>query len=141
MRLTVFTDFAFRVLIYLAVNPERRTTIRDIAERYGVSRNHLMKVVNHLTKANMVEAARGRKGGLTLARPASDITVGEVVRLAEEDFHLVECFRADNRCSITPGCGLPGILNEALSGFFDVLDGYSIEDLISNRKKLAGLLS
>jgi Rrf2 family nitric oxide-sensitive transcriptional repressor len=140
MHLTAFTDFAFRVLIYLALEPGRRVTIRDIAERYGVSKNHLMKVVNQLTRAGIVTATRGQNGGLLLARPPGEVTVGEVVRLTEENFEIVECFRADDQCAITPACTLRLILSESLTAFFDVLEAYSIEDLVENKTQLDELL-
>jgi len=140
MRFTAFTDFAFRVLIYLAINPEQRSTISDIAGSYGVSKNHLMKVVNHLTRAGIVTAQRGPNGGLVLARPASEVSVGEVVRLTEDSFEIVECLGPNNKCKITPACTLKTILSESLKAFFDVLDDYSLQDLTENRKQLAQLL-
>jgi Rrf2 family nitric oxide-sensitive transcriptional repressor len=140
MRLTVFTDYALRVLMYLALEPERRVRIRDVAESYGISRNHLMKVVNKLTRAELVESSRGVNGGLILARPASDITVGEVVQKCEDDLGLVECFRTDNQCAITPECELKNVFGHALSEFMDVLDRYTIADLVAPRAKLRSRL-
>ena len=140
MQFTAFTDFAFRVLIYLALDTERRTTISDIAKQYGVSKNHLMKVVNQLTRAGIVEASRGPNGGLILARPPNEVTVGEIVRLTEGSFEIVECFRADNKCAITPACTLKSIFGEALDTFLEVLDAYSIEDLVTNKAQLKALL-
>ena len=136
MRLTVFTDYALRVLIYLALDPDRRVTIRDIADAYGISRNHLMKVVNTLTRAELVEASRGVNGGLTLAHPADEITVGEVVRKTEDDFDLVECFRPDNQCAITPECTLKTVFGQAQSAFLSELDAHTIADLISQSQRL-----
>lgn len=140
MRLTVFTDYAFRVLIYLALQPGSRVTIRDIASGYDISRNHLMKVVNGLTRAEFVDASRGVNGGLILARPADEITLGAVIRHTEEDFALVECFRPDNRCRITPVCALKGVLGEAQDAFLDVLDGYSVADLVTEPAGLRQIL-
>jgi len=140
MQFTAFTDFAFRVLIYLALDTERRTTISDIAKQYGVSKNHLMKVVNQLTRAGIVDASRGPNGGLILARAPNEVSVGEVVRLTEDKFELVECFRADNQCAITPACTLKSVFAEALEALFEVLDGYSIEDLVTNKVQLKALL-
>ena len=136
MRLTVFTDYALRVLIYLALDPDRRVTIRDIADAYGISRNHLMKVVNTLTRAELVEASRGVNGGLTLAHPADEITVGEVVRQTEDDFDLVECFRPENQCAITPECVLKTVFGRAQSAFLSELDAQTIADLISPSQRL-----
>jgi Rrf2 family nitric oxide-sensitive transcriptional repressor len=136
MRLTVFTDYALRVLIYLALDPERRVTIRDIADAYGISRNHLMKVVNSLTRAELVEASRGVNGGLTLAHPADEITVGEVVRKTEDDLDLVECFREDNQCVITPECVLKQVFGRARSAFLAELDSQTIADLVGPSQRL-----
>jgi len=140
MRLTVFTDYAFRVLIYLALDPEQRTTIHDIAEDYGISRNHLMKVVNLLAKAGMVSASRGTNGGLELACQANEIMVGDVVRLTEENFQIVECMGSNDQCAITPACVLNAILDKSLQAFFGILDDYSIQDLIKNKTRLMHLL-
>lgn len=129
MRLTVFTDYALRVLMYLALNPDRRVRIRDVAEAYDISRNHLMKVVNKLTRAELVHASRGVNGGLILARPASEISVGEVVRKCEDDVALVECFRPENKCVITPDCQLKNIFGDAQSAFMEILDQSTIGDL------------
>ncbi len=137
MRLTVFTDYALRVLMYLAVKPEQRVTIRDVAESYGISRNHLMKVVNKLTRAELVEASRGVNGGLKLARAPETITVGEVVRKTEDEIALVECFRADNQCIITPECALKNVFGEAQAAFLDVLDAYTLADLMAPKARLA----
>jgi Rrf2 family nitric oxide-sensitive transcriptional repressor len=140
MRFTVFTDYAFRVLMYLALDPEHRATIHDIAEGYGVSKNHLMKVVNFLTRSGLVTASRGPHGGLELAWPADEIMVGEVVRLTEDNLQLVECFGPDDQCAITSACALKPILGESLQAFFGVLDKYSIQDLIKRRTQLKRLL-
>ena len=136
MRLTVFTDFALRVLMCLALEPDRRFTIAEIAKSYGISRNHLMKVVNHLTRAGLVESARGVGGGLKLARDPATVTVGEIVRGSEEDFALVECFRARNACLITPECELKQTFGEALSAFFEKLDGRTLADLVARDRPL-----
>jgi Rrf2 family nitric oxide-sensitive transcriptional repressor len=140
MHFTAFTDLAFRILIYLALDTERRTTISDIAGIYGVSKNHLMKVVNQLTRAGVVEANRGPNGGLILARSPEDVTVGEIIRLTEDKFEIVECFGPDNQCKITPACTLKSIFGESLAAFFDVLDNYTIQDLIKNKTQLEKLL-
>ena len=140
MRFTVFTDFAFRILILLAIEPDQRITIRNIAERYGISRNHLMKIVNVLTREEIVSATRGPKGGLRLARPADRITVGEIVRVTEEDMQLVECFGPDDQCVISPACRLKDVLGQSLTAFLNVLDGYSLADLVGNKRDLKKLL-
>jgi Rrf2 family nitric oxide-sensitive transcriptional repressor len=99
-----------------------------------------MKVVNKLTRAELVESSRGVNGGLILARPASDITVGEVVQKCEDDLGLVECFRTDNQCAITPECELKNVFGHALNEFMDVLDRYTIADLVAPRAKLRSRL-
>lgn len=129
MKLTRYTDYALRVLMHLAARPERLSSIGEIARTYRISQNHLMKVVHDLRKAGYVEAVRGRSGGIRLARPASQINVGEVVRHTEEGFDLVDC----GSCIIAPACGLTGVLAEALVAFMRTLDGYSLKDITSNR--------
>jgi len=140
MHFTVFTDYAFRVLIYLALDPERRVTINDIATSYGISKNHLMKVVNLLAKEGIVTASRGANGGLILSKPADEIMVSEIVRLTEDSFRPVECFRPDNQCIISPACGWKVVLGEALQAFNDVLAKYSVQDLIEKKVQLKKLL-
>ena len=140
MRVTVFTDYAFRVLIYLALEPECRATINNIADDYGISKNHLMKVVNLLANAGLVKSSRGPQGGLELAHKADEIMVGEVVRLTEDNFQLVECFGPDNQCAITSACALKAVLGDSLQAIFGVLDEYSIQDLAKRRTQLKRLL-
>jgi Rrf2 family nitric oxide-sensitive transcriptional repressor len=139
MRFTVFTDYTFRVLIYLALEPGRRVTINDIAEIYGISKNHLMKVANLLANEGIVMATRGPKGGLELSRKADEIMVRDILHLTEDGFNLVECFGPDNQCKITPACGLKSVLSEALDAFNDVLDNYSILDLAKQTTQLKKL--
>jgi len=140
LRFTVFTDYAFRVLIYLALEPEQRATIQDIAVKYDISRNHLMKVVNRLAQAGLVSANRGPHGGLKLAWQADEIMVGDVVRLTEDNFQFVECLGADNQCVIDPVCTLKTVLGESLQALFGVLDKYSLQDLIKHKTRLKQLL-
>src|SRR3712207_6771037 len=115
--------------MHLAARPERLSSIGEIARGYGISQNHLMKVVHDLRKAGFVAAVRGRTGGIRLAVPASEINVGAVVRHTEEGFDLVDC----STCLIAPACGLTGVLNEALGAFMRVLDSYSLQDLVESR--------
>ena len=134
MRLTHFSDYALRVLMYAAVRGENLITIEETAKLYGISRAHLMKVANQLTRAGYLKAIRGRSGGLALAKRPDSIRLGDVLRATEPDFALVECFTADNRCLITPRCRLRGALHEALAAFVGTLDGYTLADLILSPK-------
>ena len=131
MRLTVHTDHALRLLMLLAIEPDELHTIEEIAQRYEISRNHLMKITQTLVQTGFIGSLRGRGGGLRLGRAAESINLGAVVRATEDGFDLVECFdRKHNRCRITSACGLRGPLEEALEAFFDVLDRYSLADLV-----------
>ncbi|WP_299656143.1 Rrf2 family transcriptional regulator [uncultured Jannaschia sp.] len=125
MRLTRFTDYSLRVLMYLSARPERHCSISEMSEAYGISRNHLMKVVHDLGKAGFVTSIRGRSGGIRLARPPAELSVGKVVRLAEADFQLVDC----STCVIASGCGMSSVLDEAVAAFLAVLDRYTFADL------------
>ena len=133
MRLTLHTDFALRLLMLLALEPDTLHTIEEVANRYQISRNHLMKVAQTLVQKGFVESVRGRSGGLRLAKPADRINLGAVVRTTEDSLTLVECFdRETNTCVVAPACGLRGPLDEALAAFFAVLNKYSLADLVSN---------
>ena len=131
MKLTRYTDYALRVLMHLAARPERLSSIAEIARSYGISHNHLMKVVHDLRKEGYVAAVRGRSGGIRLGRPANEIRVGDVVRHTEEGFDLVEC----GSCLIAPACGLTGVLGEALRAFMATLDRYTLADLVASRSE------
>ncbi|HKL52469.1 MAG TPA: Rrf2 family transcriptional regulator [Wenzhouxiangellaceae bacterium] len=133
MRLTQYTDFSIRVLIYLGLNPDRRCTIQEISEDYGISRNHLMKVVQQLASEGFVVSARGSGGGLTLSRAPDRINLADVVAEMEPDFAMVECFRENNQCVITPACRLPPMLTRATRAYLDVLREYSLADLLGKR--------
>jgi Rrf2 family nitric oxide-sensitive transcriptional repressor len=130
MRLTTFSDYALRVLMYSAMAGERLVTIEEIARAYNISRAHLMKVVNMLTREGYLKSVRGRSGGLTLARSPKEIDLGSVVRMTEPDFALVECFATGNQCVVTHSCRLPQVLNEALGSFIATLERYSLADLM-----------
>lgn len=133
MRITSYTDYSLRVLIYLAVNNGQRCTIREIADAYDISHNHLTKVVHQLQRTGYIETTRGKQGGMILARPAERINVGAVVRDMEPDAALVECFSPDGRCVITPHCRLKSVLDDALRAFQGVLDGYTLADLAGHQ--------
>lgn len=134
MRLTTFSDYALRVLMYAATRDGRLITIEETADVYGISRAHLMKVASQLTRAGFLKATRGRTGGLALAKRPDKIRLGDVVRATEPDFALVECFTAGNDCLITPRCRLKGVLKEALVAFVGTLDRYTLADLILSPK-------
>ena len=136
MHLTLHADYALRVLLYLAVRPERLVSTQEVSEAYGISKNHLVRVVQALGKHGFVEVRPGRSGGLTLARTPSEISLGQVFRVAEPDFHLVECFdRQTNTCPIAPACGLKGMLFEARDAFLAVLDKYTLADVTKRSRK------
>jgi len=134
MRVTHYTDYSLRVLIYLGLKPRERSTIREISEAYGISRNHLMKVVQQLAANGYVRSVRGVGGGLNLSHSPEEIRIGEVVRVMEPDLGLVECFRSDNQCVITPACRLKGMLAEALEQFLGTLNQYSLADLLPDEQ-------
>lgn len=137
MRLTDRTDYAFRVLMYLAVNGGCLATVGGIAARYGMSHSHLTRVVWTLGRAGFVETLRGKGGGLRLARPADAIAVGAVARAMENGVPLAECFPGGTGgCRIEPCCALKDILSEAEAAFFAVLDRYTVEDLVRGNPEL-----
>jgi Rrf2 family nitric oxide-sensitive transcriptional repressor len=136
MRLTRYTDYAMRALLYVGARTDRLCQIGEIAQAYDISQNHLMKVVNDLVNAGYLEGVRGRQGGIRLARPAAEINVGAVIRHTEGGFDLVDC----GNCVIAPACGLTGALQKALAAFLEVLDGYSLEDIMVKREMLGSLL-
>ena len=136
MRLTRYTDYAVRVLMHLAVHPDRLCSIGEIAAAYAISRHHLMKIVNDLANAGYVASERGRSGGIRLARPAAEIGIGDLVRYTEGEDELADC----GGCVVAPACGLSGALGEALGAFMAVLDGYSLADITRRRTALGALL-
>ncbi|MCM8730430.1 Rrf2 family transcriptional regulator [Hephaestia sp. GCM10023244] len=136
MRLTRYTDYAMRVLLYLGTRPDRLCSVSEIARAYGVSQNHLMKVANDLVRQGHVTSVRGRFGGMRLGRAPSEINVGALVRHTEEGFALADC----DACVIAPACGLTVALHEALAAFMAVLDGYTLEDLLAKRLDIGALL-
>jgi Rrf2 family nitric oxide-sensitive transcriptional repressor len=147
MRLTQFTDYSLRVLIYLALQPEKLTTINQLTDAYGVSRHHIRSVVHHLAKLGYINSTQGKGGGLTLALKPEEISLREIVEKTENDFFIVECFKpgnnsGNNDCPIEPICVLKQALSNASNQFLVALEKYTIEDLIKNKKKpLSGLLN
>jgi Rrf2 family nitric oxide-sensitive transcriptional repressor len=136
MRLTVSSDYSLRVLMYLGTHEDRLCTISEIASCYGISENHLMKVVNRLGQCGFIETIRGRGGGLRLGRPADGIRLGDVVRSTEEDFALAVCFGDEDACRITEACRLRHALRRALKAFLLELDAWTVADIVANKKAL-----
>jgi Rrf2 family nitric oxide-sensitive transcriptional repressor len=142
MQLTYYTDYSLRVLMYLAIEPRRRVSISEIAERYDISRNHLVKVVHNLARGGFIESHRGKGGGIELARDPAKINLGEVVRYTEGPFRPVECFDVErNRCVITNACGLSPVLKDACDSFLSILDRHALTELVSQRERLARRLA
>ncbi|WP_299153771.1 Rrf2 family transcriptional regulator [uncultured Tateyamaria sp.] len=133
MRLTSFTDYALRVLLYTAAREEQLTTIAEMQKTFDLSKGHLMKIVHLLSTEGYLHAVRGRSGGVRLGKAPEDINLGQVVRLTEPDFRLVECFGQVNHCIISQFCKLPGPLNQALDAFLETLDRHSLRDMMLTR--------
>lgn len=140
MKLTLHTDYALRMLIFLAVRDGRSATVSDVATSYGLSRNHLLKVALNLGRLGYVRTTRGRSGGIALARHPEDINLGEVVRQMEDGFMLVDCMRPDGgTCAISPTCKLKGVVGKALEAFLLVFDAYTLADIAGDREALNAL--
>jgi Rrf2 family nitric oxide-sensitive transcriptional repressor len=135
MRLTLYTDYALRVLIHLALHDDRLCSISEVSRAYDASHNHLMKVVNNLAHDGFIETVRGRAGGMRLAKPADQITVGDVVRRTEEGFNLADC----SGCTLSPACGLTGVLAEGMTAMMKVFDRYTIADLLLDKATMRRL--
>lgn len=130
MRLTTLTDYAMRLLMYVGARPDRLCTIAEIAQAYGISEPHLMKVTHKLAQSGWIETVRGKNGGMRLAKTPGDIVLGAVVRDTENDLKLVECFDTDCACTLSGACGLTPILHGALQQFLRHLDGYTLADIL-----------
>jgi Rrf2 family transcriptional regulator, nitric oxide-sensitive transcriptional repressor len=141
MHLTAHTDYALRTLIYLGVRGDRLTTVSEIADAYGISRNHLTKVAARLVAGGYVEALRGNGGGIRLARDPAAINLGEVVRFTETEMNLVECFCTDGHCRIETACLLRSVLRSALAAFLAVLDRYTLAQLLASSPLLEELFA
>ncbi|MCC6393476.1 MAG: Rrf2 family transcriptional regulator [Bryobacterales bacterium] len=143
MKLTAYTDYSLRVLMYLGLRGERLTTISELSETYGLSANHLMKIIHNLGKLGYIETVRGRGGGMKLAGIPEEINLGQVVRQMEPDFAVTECFdpKHPSECVIMPACRLQLILGKAVEAFLDVLDSHTLADLLQSRTRLKSLLN
>ena len=137
MRISQFTDYAFRLLIAVASRHPELTTITQVANAYAISHHHLSKIARKLGRAGYLETIRGRHGGMRLARPAEEMSIGAIARLGEGGSPLVECFNArTNRCVITPACHLKFMLADAESAFFEALDGHKLAEIVADRSRL-----
>lgn len=137
MKLSLYSDYAMRVMIHLAARDEHLVSIRDVAIAYDISQNNLMKVVQDLAGAGFIDAVRGRNGGIRLARPADEVNLGAILRHSEK---LKDLFVCDG-CVIAPACGLPVVLREATAAFVGVFDRYTLADVAQKKSDLAALLS
>lgn len=141
MRLTRQTNYAFRILMYCAANPEPRSRVADIAKTHNLSELFLFKIIQPLVEAGMIQTTRGRNGGIALAKPAERISLLDVVRVTEDNFAMAQCFEEDQGdCPLVDNCELNAALRKALNAFFEVLGGYTIGDLVAKRKKINSLL-
>jgi Rrf2 family nitric oxide-sensitive transcriptional repressor len=141
MKLTTFTDYSLRVLIYLAADPDRRATIAEITAAFEISEHHLTKVVHFLGQCGWIETVRGKGGGMRLARPAAEIRIGKVVRDTEGAAMPAECFSAEqSNCAIIDCCRLKNVLAEAVKAFYGALDQYTLADITRNRQALSAVL-
>lgn len=141
MQLTLYTDYSLRVLVYLSLKHGKTVTITELADFYKISRNHLVKVVHNLASKNFITTIRGKNGGMQLTRNPESITIGNVVRVTEPNFHMVECFdRPSNHCAITPVCALKSVLHQATQQFLEMLDRYTLADAVSNKALVSNLV-
>lgn len=141
MQLTLHADYSLRVLLYLAHHPDRVVSTQEVSDAYGISRHHLVRVMQTLHHGGYIELHAGRTGGASLARAPEAISLGEVVRCAEPGFPIVECFDPErNTCPITAACRLKSVLYDALQAFFNVLDGYTLKDLVQQPQRFQELL-
>ena len=142
MQLSAYSDYSLRVLIHAALRGSKRTTVEEVAETFGISRHHLVKIVHDLGRSGYLETQRGIGGGFTLGRPAGTICVGDIVRSGEESDHVIECAdKHDRQCRLFPACRLKAVLDEAAAAFFAVLDDYSLADLLKQPAKMRAALA
>ena len=142
MKLTSFSDYSLRVLMYLALNRERLATIPEIAAAYDISENHLMKVVHQLARSGVIESVRGKGGGVRLAQAPEDIRLGGIVRASEGSAPIVECLSDEvSSCRIAPACRLTAVLSRAFDALYATLDEYTLADLVQSPRGLKVLLA
>jgi len=141
MQLSTYSDYSLRVLMQAALRAPARVTVDEVADTFGISRHHLVKVVHDLGRSGYLETHRGVGGGFTLARPSEDIRLGDIVRLGEETETVIDCIEGEKRrCRLLPACRLKGVLDEAAAAFFAVLDRYSLADLVQQSTKMRAVL-
>jgi Rrf2 family nitric oxide-sensitive transcriptional repressor len=141
MKLTTFSDYTLRVLMFLAINRDRLATIPEVAAAYDISQNHLMKVVHQLALSGVIESVRGKGGGIRLARQPEDIRLGQILRSSESNAAIVECLSEDGgACCIAPACKLKGVLARAFDSLYATLDETTLADLVNAPRKLDALL-
>jgi Rrf2 family nitric oxide-sensitive transcriptional repressor len=142
MQLTLHTDYALRVLIYLTIQPEKIVTIDEVTDFYEISRNHLVKVVHNLSGKGFISTSRGKHGGMQLSRPPEEISIGDVVRQIEANFDIVECFNPESKkCRVVPICNLKSVLQQANENFLSFLDQYSLADAVKPNSQLKRIIS
>ncbi|MGI4992064.1 Rrf2 family transcriptional regulator [Halobacteriovorax sp. GFR7] len=139
MRLASFTDYSLRVLIYIATKGDERSTVGEIADKYKISRNHLVKVVHNLSTMGIIDSYKGKGGGITLSSAPDEIVIGNLIRELEEDSPLVECFGSAGNCIISPACKLKSALIIAQNQFYETLNAYTLADLLTNKNKLENI--
>ncbi|MDD0851636.1 Rrf2 family transcriptional regulator [Halobacteriovorax sp. GB3] len=140
MRLASFTDYSLRVLIYLAIKGQERSTVSEIADKYKISRNHLVKVVHNLSNMGVITSFKGKGGGIVLSKEPVSLKIGKLIKELESDSNLVECFGNSSNCAINPSCKLKAALKVAENKFYEALDGYTLEDILVNKDKLSSSL-
>jgi Rrf2 family transcriptional regulator, nitric oxide-sensitive transcriptional repressor len=134
MQLTIFTDYGLRSLMYLAANPEKIHSVRKIAEHYGISRNHLVKVVHRLSQLGYIESTKGKGGGIKIAHNASELRIGDIVQKLEPNMNIVECFdQAKNTCKVVSYCSLKHYLKEANIEFIKELNKHTLADTVKDK--------
>jgi Rrf2 family nitric oxide-sensitive transcriptional repressor len=141
MKLTAYSDYGFRMLVFLAVAPDNRGTVREIAAAYGLSQHHLAKIAQRLVHADFLASFTGRTGGLQLKVDPAQLTIGAIVRAVETDFHVVECLGDEERCQVSAHCGGRSIFGDAVAAFFEVLDNKTLADAVRDQKGLRSDLS
>jgi Rrf2 family transcriptional regulator, nitric oxide-sensitive transcriptional repressor len=140
MKLTQFTDYSLRALMYLATNPDSLSTAKEISSAFDISYHHMVKVVHALSKHGYIKTRKGKGGGILLARPAEEINLGDLLSTLEPDLDIVECFSTNSTCIITPACKLKHVLDDARKAFVDELKKHSLANITSNKHELIALI-